>query len=177
MFLRKFYQIYSGKIVPIFAISFSISSMQLLEMFKVALNNYSVLKLHFFKINTHTFAMYCKNVSHQYYATNQNTKPHILLQNCPKIGQSNAYLFYLPQLLLLRSFFHLKGKLKDIIYFPYEISNDIIQFYQFSRRILTLLALTALMSTDITRYYWTNGTQSLKSMNPIHKVSIDLSRI
>ena len=33
------------------------------------------------------------------------------------------------------------------------------------------------MSTDITRYYWTNGTQSLKSMNPIHKMSIDLLRI
>ena len=26
----------------------------------------------------------------------------------------------------------------------------------------------------ITWYYWTNGTQSLKSMNPIHKMSIDL---
>ena len=48
-----------------------------LEMFKAALNNYSMLKLCFL-INTHTFAMYCKNVSHQYYATNQDTKPHIL---------------------------------------------------------------------------------------------------
>ena len=49
----------------------------ILEMFKAALNNYSMLKLCFL-INTHTFAMYCKNVSHQYYATNQDTKPHIL---------------------------------------------------------------------------------------------------
>ena len=46
-----------------------------LEMFKGALDNYSMLK---FLINTHTFAMYCENVSHQYYATNQDTKPDIL---------------------------------------------------------------------------------------------------
>ena len=48
-----------------------------LEMCKGVLNNYSMLKL-LFLTNTHTFAMYCKNVSHQYYATNQDTKPHIL---------------------------------------------------------------------------------------------------
>ena len=37
--------------------------------------------------------------------------------------------------------FSLKGKLKYIIiHFPYEISNDIIQSYQFSRRILPLIA-------------------------------------
>ena len=47
-----------------------------LEMYKGALNNCSMLKLHFL-INT--FAMYCKNVSHQYYAANQDTKPHMLL--------------------------------------------------------------------------------------------------
>ena len=143
MFLRKFYQIYSGKIVPIFAISFSISSMQLLEMFKVALNNYSVLKLHFFKINTHTFAMYCKNVSHQYYATNQDTKPHILSQNCAKIGIDQCLSFFIcHSFFYYAAFFPLKGKLKYIIiHFPYEISNDIIQCYQFSRRILSLLPL------------------------------------
>ena len=48
------------------------------EMCKAALNNYSMLKLRVFLISTHTFAMYCKNVSHQYYATNQDIKPHIL---------------------------------------------------------------------------------------------------
>ena len=97
------------------------------------------------------------------------TPNHIFYHRiAPKQSRAMSIFFYLPQLLLLRSFFHLKGKLKDI-YFPYEISNDIIQFYQFSRRILTLLALTALMSTDITRYQ-TNGTQSLKSMNPVHKI-------
>ena len=42
-------------------ISFPISSMQL-EMFKAALNNYSMQKLRFL-IKTHTFAMYCKNIS------------------------------------------------------------------------------------------------------------------
>ena len=144
MFLRKFYQIYSGKIVPIFAISFSISSMQLLEMFKVALNNYSVLKLHFFKINTHTFAMYCKNVSHQYYATNQDTKPHILSESCSKIGVDQRLSFFIcHSFFYYAAFFPLKGKLKDIIHFPYEISNDIIQCYQFGRQILPLLPLIA----------------------------------
>ena len=48
------------------------------KMCKGALNNHSMLKLHFFTISTHTFAMYCKNLSHQYYATNQESKPHIL---------------------------------------------------------------------------------------------------
>ena len=49
----------------------------ILEMFKLALNNCSVLKLCFFNQHPH-FYMYCKNVSHQYYATYQDTKPHIL---------------------------------------------------------------------------------------------------
>ena len=48
-----------------------------LDLFKGALNNYSVLKLRLL-ISTYTFPMYCKNVSHQYYVTNQDTKPHIL---------------------------------------------------------------------------------------------------
>ena len=48
-----------------------------LEVFKAALNNYFMLKLRF-SINILIFAMYCKNVSLQYYATNQDTKPHIL---------------------------------------------------------------------------------------------------
>ena len=47
-----------------------------LEMFKGALNNYTMLKLLF---NQHPpFCNVLKNVSHQYYATNQDTKPHIL---------------------------------------------------------------------------------------------------
>ena len=60
-----------------FSDKFSYFQFATLKMFKAALNNYSMLKLCFL-INTHTFAMYCKNVSHQYYATNQDTKPHIL---------------------------------------------------------------------------------------------------
>ena len=48
-----------------------------LEMFKRALN-YLMLKLPFL-MNTQTSGMYCKNVSRQYCATNQDTKPHILL--------------------------------------------------------------------------------------------------
>ena len=53
-----------------------------LEMFVVAIkgafSNYSMLKLRSF-INTHAFAMYCKNAFHQYYATIQDSKPHSLL--------------------------------------------------------------------------------------------------
>ena len=30
-----------------------------------------------------------------------------------------------------------------------------------------------LMSTDITRYYWTNETQSLKSMDPINTQDVN----
>ena len=64
-----------------------------LEMFKGALNIYIMLKLLF---NKHPpFCNVLKNVSHQYYATNQDTKPHILLQNWPQIGveQCLAFLF------------------------------------------------------------------------------------
>ena len=74
------------------------------DMCKGALNNCSMLKLRFL-ISTHTFAMYCKNVSHQYHATNQNTKPHFIIK-LPQIrGRSMCIFFYLPQLLLLRSLF------------------------------------------------------------------------
>ena len=44
----------------------------------------------------------------------------------PRIGLDQYLFSNLPQLLLLRSFFPLKGKLKDITHFPYEISNIII---------------------------------------------------
>ena len=47
------------------------------EMCKGSLNNYSLLKLRFL-ISIHTFVICCKNVSHQYYASNQDTKPYIL---------------------------------------------------------------------------------------------------
>ena len=62
-----------------------------LEMFRGAFNNYSMLKIRFF-INTHTFAMYCRKVSHQYYATNQDAI--ILLQNYHEIGV-DQFLFFL----------------------------------------------------------------------------------
>ena len=72
--------------------------------------------------------MYCKNVSHQYYATNQDTKPHILSWNCPKIGLDQCLSFFIcHSFFYYAAFFPLKGKLKYIIiHFPYEISNDII---------------------------------------------------
>ena len=47
------------------------------ELCKGALNNYSLLKLRFL-ISIHTFVIDYKNVSHQYYTSNQDTKPHIL---------------------------------------------------------------------------------------------------
>ena len=63
------------------------------EMFKGVLNNHSMLKLVFNQ--QPPFCNVLKNVSHQYYATNQDTKPHILLQNWPQIGveQCLAFLF------------------------------------------------------------------------------------
>ena len=127
MFLSKFYQTQSGKMLPSFSDKFSHFQYATLEIFKAASNNYSVLKLRFL-INNLTFAMYCKNVSHQYYATNQDTKPHILWQNCPKIGVDQYLSFFIcHSFFYYAGFFPLKGKLKDIIHFPYKISNDIIQ--------------------------------------------------
>ena len=47
------------------------------EMCKGALNNYSMLKLRFFNQHPH-FCNVFKNISHKYYAANQDTKPHTL---------------------------------------------------------------------------------------------------
>ena len=138
-----------------------------LEMFKEAFSDYSMLELRFF-INIYLFAMYCENVSHQYYAIIQVSKPHVLPQNCPKEGQINVCLLLFATAFYHAAFFLLKGQLKDItIYFPNDIINEIIQCYQFSHWILTLLPL---MLTDITQFIWINGTQSPKSMNPIQKI-------
>ena len=89
--------------------------------------------------------MYCRNVSHQYYATNQDTKPHLLLQNCPKIGVDQCLSFFVcHSFFYYAAFFPLKGKLKYIvIHVPYEISNDIMKSYRFSRQTLPLLPLIA----------------------------------
>ena len=82
-------------------------------------------KITFFLVNIHTVAIYCKSISHQYHATNQNTKPHILLKNCPKIGVDQSF-FVCHSFIYYSTFVSLKGKLKDIIiHFPYEISNNI----------------------------------------------------
>ena len=95
-------------------------------------------------VRRHYFARYCKSVSHQYYATNQDTKPHILSQSCPKIGVDQCLSFFIcHNFFYYAAFFSLTGKLKYIICLPYDISNDIIQSYQFNRRILPLLPLIA----------------------------------
>ena len=60
-----------------FSDEFSFFQYATLEMFKAVLNNYSMLKLCFFNQHPH-FYIYCKNVSHQYDATYQDTKLHIL---------------------------------------------------------------------------------------------------
>ena len=136
MFLRKFYQ---RKNVAEFSDKFFQFQYATLEIFKGALNNYTMLKLLF---NQHPpFCNVLKNVSHQYYATNQDTKPHILLQNCPKIGVEQCLAFFICHSFYYAAFFISEGKLKYIIHFLYEISNDIIQCYQFIRRILPLLPL------------------------------------
>ena len=48
-----------------------------LKMFMGVLNNHTMLKLLFNQ--QPLFCNVLQNVSHQYYATNQDTKPHILL--------------------------------------------------------------------------------------------------
>ena len=78
--------------------------------------------------------LFTKNVFHQYYGTNQDTKPHILSWNFPQIGVDQCLSFFL---FATAAFFLLKGKLKDIIiHFLYKICND------------TLLVLSA-QSSDI----------------------------
>ena len=81
------------KNVAEFSDKFFHSQYATLEMFREALSNYSMLKLLLNK--THPFAIYCKNVCHQYYKTNQDIKPHILWENGPKIGveQCLSFLF------------------------------------------------------------------------------------
>ena len=66
------------KNVDKFSVKFFHFQYATLKMFRGggALNNYTMLKLFF---NQHPpFCNILKNVSHQYYATNQDTKPHIL---------------------------------------------------------------------------------------------------
>ena len=102
---------------------------------------------------------------------------HFIVELPQNRGRSMSF-FICHSFFYYATFFPLKCKLKDIIiHFLYKISNDIIYCYQFNCWILPLLPLMPLMLTDITWYYWTNSTRSLKSMNPICKMSIDLSRI
>ena len=63
-----------------------------LEMFKGTFIKYSKLKYGIFT-NTHTIAMYLKNVSHQYCVTNQDPKPRILSQNWLKEGGDQCLSF------------------------------------------------------------------------------------
>ena len=115
-----------------------------LEMFQGALNNYSMLKFFFF-INTHVWQCIVK-ASSIFIMQLLKTPNHIIYRRiAPKQGQINVNMinqFFLPQLLLLRSFFPFIGKLKDIIHSTDEI-NNIIQCNQFSCRILLLLPLIA----------------------------------
>ena len=121
------------------------------EMCKGALNNYSMLKLRFF--NQHSLLQCIVKTSPisimQLIRTRNHTFYHRIT---PKIGVDQCpSFFYLPQLLYYAAFFPLKGQLKYIIiHFPYEISND-IRYCPYCPQLL-------LMSTDISRYYWTNGT-------------------
>ena len=77
MFLKQTLSDLIRKDIAEFSDKFSYCQCATLDMFKATLNNYSMLKL-FFNQHPH-FYMYCKNLSHQYYATYQDTEPHILL--------------------------------------------------------------------------------------------------
>ena len=69
-----------------------------------------------------------------------------------KQGQINDQPFFIcHSFFFCTAFFPLKSELKYIIIrLPYDISNDIIQSYQFSRRILPLLPLIA---SNFNRHY------------------------
>ena len=81
------------------------------EICKGELNNYSMLILHLFNRH-HTFAMYCKNISHQYYATNQDTKPHILSWNYPQNRGRSMSVFF-----ICHSFYNAAFPLKSSLSF------------------------------------------------------------
>ena len=98
--------------------SYNFSHFQYAKCLRKALNNYSMLKLRFL-IYSRTFEMRCKSASHQYYARNQDTKPHFIVELPQNRGRSMSIFFYLPQLLLLRRHF-------SCVHFPYEIHNIIV---------------------------------------------------
>ena len=117
------------KVVAEFSDTFSHFYYATLEMFQAALNNYSMLKLCFFKstpTNTHA------------------TTAYFIVELPQNRGRSMfIFFFFATDCFITQAFFLLKGKLKDIInYFSYEISNDIIQCYQFICWILPLVPLT-----------------------------------
>ena len=49
----------------------------------------------FFLINTLTFEMYCKNVSHQYYATNQGHQTTYFIVELPQNRGRSISIFFL----------------------------------------------------------------------------------
>ena len=104
-----------------------------LEMFKGAFYNYSMLKLRI-SIDNYTFAMYCKNVSHQYYATNQDTKPHISSLNCPKIRVDQCQSFFIcHSFFYYATFFPLKSILSSTlrtrkVMISYSAINSVVRF-------------------------------------------------
>ena len=90
------------------------------------LNSYSMLKLRFL-INTHFCSVLQKCLPSVLcnYSGHQTT--YFIVELPQNRGGLMLIFFYFPQLLLLRSLFPSKGKLKYIIiHFPYEICNDII---------------------------------------------------
>ena len=97
----------AGKNVAEFSDNFFRFQYATLEMFKRALNNYSLVKLRFFK-STRTLLQCIIKTSPISIMQLIRTLNHIFYHRiAPKIGVEHLYLFYLPQILLLCSLFFL----------------------------------------------------------------------
>ena len=122
-----------------------------LGTFNEVFNNYSMLKLRFFPSTTTLFQCLVKTspVSIMHYLGQRTIYS---IKELLKIGVDHCLSsFICHRFFYYAAFFPLKGKLKGIIiHFPNKIFNDIIECYQFSHQILTLLPL---MFTDMTQYY------------------------
>ena len=104
-----------------------------LEMFEGALNNYSILKLLF---NQHP--PICSLLQKRLPSGHQTT--YFIAELPQNRGRTMSIFFVCHSFFYYAAFFPSKEKLKFIIiHFPFEISNDIIQWWQCSRGILHLL--------------------------------------
>ena len=107
-----------------------------LEIIKGVFNDCSVLKLRLFSVKTPTLLQRIVKRSPISIMQLIKTPKHIFYG---RVAQNKVRLmsifFICHSLFCYAAFFHLKGKLKDSTHYPYDISNNMIQCYQFSSQI------------------------------------------